>query len=743
MFNDKLGRMIRDRVTTLGTGVDASVRRLSTAYDVRGQVFQSTSYDNATVGSGSILNQVQKSYNDFQQLVTEYQSHGGAVNTMSTPKVQYTFADGSDNTIRPLGMVYPNGRELTFDYGNADGIDDSSSRIAAIIDDDTTHLVDYQYLGQNSFVIANNPQPQIEWTLASLTGTDDPDTGDIYSGLDRFGRIKDCRWYNTDAEEDAVRLQYGYDRASNRLWRQDDVARSLSEDFDELYTYDGLQRLKTMQRGLLNGGDDAIASQTYGQCWNLDATENWTGMKQAEGGSSWTLEQARTANTVNEITDITNSVGPTWAVPTYDPAGNMTTVPQSADPENSFTASWDAWNRLVKLVDDEAEDTIAEYQYDAINRRIGKTLYASGVLDQTRQIYLSSSNQVLEERIDSNSDAVTQNVWGLIYIDGLILRDRDTDDDGTFDERRYCLQDANWNTVALTNESGTVTQRFCYQPFGTCEFLEADYATGTNDSDWTTLFTGRELDLESGLYYFRARYLSSQLGVFLGRDPVGYTDGPSLSAAHFIPRSVDPLGMYTIVDGARLHCRKYCTRHPEKWFSECMRECMPKVPDETAFIYWYNLELTDTSWQKELKPCPCRLKLNCDEQGNDVADLEDPNFDPNFNRPQLLSADNKYHPGAKYEVRQKSSWGGAGQQCTYDKAGFLIGSGLAAGTADRYGGTWYNVVGHVQHDVTPFELAISLCEADQKESQKPLEKCKYMLQYFEVRPIPPTADCFP
>ena len=48
-----------------------------------------------------------------------------------------------------------------------------------------------------------------------------------------------------------ARLQYGYDRASDRLWRVDLVAQSLGKDFDELYSYDGLHRLKDIQRGLL------------------------------------------------------------------------------------------------------------------------------------------------------------------------------------------------------------------------------------------------------------------------------------------------------------------------------------------------------------------------------------------------------------------------------------------------------------------------------------------------------------
>jgi len=41
-------------------------------------------------------------------------------------------------------------------------------------------------------------------------------------------------------------------------------------------------------------------------------------------------------------------------------------------------------------------------------------------------------------------------------------------------------------------------------------------------------YTGRRLDAEIGLYYFRARYYDPCLGSFLGRDPSGYVDGGNL-----------------------------------------------------------------------------------------------------------------------------------------------------------------------------------------------------------------------
>ena len=95
---DKLGRRIHDRVTALGSGVDGAVRRISTTYEVRGMAEKITSWNGETVGSGSVVNEVQFAYNDFGQITHDYQAHGGTVNTSTTPKVQYGYASGSANT---------------------------------------------------------------------------------------------------------------------------------------------------------------------------------------------------------------------------------------------------------------------------------------------------------------------------------------------------------------------------------------------------------------------------------------------------------------------------------------------------------------------------------------------------------------------------------------------------------------------------------------------------------------------
>ena len=91
-----------------------------------------------------------RSYNSFQQLVTEYQQHGAAVNTSTSPRVGYSYADGSVNTIRRTGVTYPDGRPLEYHYSS--GADDKLSRTSSIFSDLslTNDLVSYWKLEEAS-----------------------------------------------------------------------------------------------------------------------------------------------------------------------------------------------------------------------------------------------------------------------------------------------------------------------------------------------------------------------------------------------------------------------------------------------------------------------------------------------------------------------------------------------------------------------------------------------------------------
>ena len=528
---DKLGRQTQDRVTTLGSGVDGAVRRIATSYEVRGMRETITSYDNANVGAGSVVNENSFEYNDFGQLTKEYQSHAGTVNTSTTPNVQYGFANGSGNTIRPTTLTYPNGRVLTYDYGSSAGMADALSRVAALVDDDvsSTHLTDYEYLGLSSFVEVDYTEPEVRYTLVGTAGGSDPDTGDIYRGLDRFGRITDSYWYDDGSSTDVDRIQYGYDRNGIRTYRENVVAAAQSKHFDELYGNDALSRLQTMDRGSLNTAHTSISNLQYAEQWGLDETGNWRGFREDDDGNgTWDLDQRRTTNEVNEITAITETAGPSWATPSYDAAGNMTSIPKPADPTASFTATFDAWNRLVKVVD--GSDTVAEYQYDGAKRRVLVRRYVSGSLDETRHAYFTepASWQLIEERVDNSTDPKLQFVWGRRYIDDCVLRDRDTTSNGTLDERLYALQDGSWNVTSIVSASGAVQERFAYSPYGAPMFLSVSFAVQAGSGhDWVRLFAGYQFD--TNVQWYAVRHRSYAIGYgWAQRDPYAYEDGVNL-----------------------------------------------------------------------------------------------------------------------------------------------------------------------------------------------------------------------
>jgi len=71
--------------------------------------------------------------------------------------------------------------------------------------------------------------------------------------------------------------------------------------------------------------------------------------------------------------------------------------------------------------------------------------------------------------------------------------------------------------LAMTDEGGSVVWRADYLPFG-----EENLISGTLANDYK--FVGKEMDKETGLYYFGARYMEAMIGRFISPDPVGAVD---------------------------------------------------------------------------------------------------------------------------------------------------------------------------------------------------------------------------
>ena len=86
--------------------------------------------------------------------------------------------------------------------------------------------------------------------------------------------------------------------------------------------------------------------------------------------------------------------------------------------------------------------------------------------------------------------------------------------------------DVLYSVQALVREDGTVAERYKYEPYGRATVLNADGSvkvdSGYSEFGNPYTFTGRRVDEETGLMYYRNRYYSTDLGRFVGRDPIDY-----------------------------------------------------------------------------------------------------------------------------------------------------------------------------------------------------------------------------
>ncbi|NJO16289.1 MAG: hypothetical protein HC877_11210 [Thioploca sp.] len=286
----------------------------------------------------------------------------------------------------------------------------------------------------------------------------------------------------------------------------------------EAYHYDDIYRLIDFKVGDLVGSTVPVpTTQTQ---YDLDQLGNWNS-KTTDG-----IAENRTHNAVNEITAIDS-------VPVnHDDNGNLSE-------DEAYTYAYDEENRLISIKS--GSQVVGQYQYDALSRRVIKQVNPSGSLTKTRYFY--DNARVIEEQ-DIGGVTQATYVYGN-YVDEVLTMDRGG-------QVYYYHQNALWSVEAVTDSTAAVVERYSYDAYG---FVNVTDGVGGSvpSNAWGTphsavgnpyLFTGRQLDEEAGLYYYRARYYDSGKGRFLQRDPMGYVDGMNMyQYAGGNPRNaMDPSG---------------------------------------------------------------------------------------------------------------------------------------------------------------------------------------------------------
>jgi RHS repeat-associated protein len=307
-------------------------------------------------------------------------------------------------------------------------------------------------------------------------------------------------------------VNYTYDNASRRQ------TMTVAGQATINYTFDNDNRLTQVQQGstVLGFGFDAAGRRTTITLPNtivgtfgFDNANELTSISYAKGsttigtlGYGYDLGSRRTSETGT----LAGFVPPT-AVPSlaYDGTNRLTTLGGTAlsyDANGnitnfgSTTYTWNARNQLTAT-----SGGGATFAYDALGRRVSATVngVTTPYLYDGQNPAMVSSNQLL-------AGSGLDEIYAQISSSGTTSY----------------LRDGVNNTVADTNSSAATTANYLYSPYGDTA------STGTPSTQLQ--YTGRENDGATGLYYYRARYYSPQLGRFISEDPLGLGGGANFYA---------------------------------------------------------------------------------------------------------------------------------------------------------------------------------------------------------------------
>jgi len=415
-----------------------------------------------------------------------------------------------DDFDRLYKTIYPDAsyEELTYDAAN--NIIQKRSRAGDMISYvyDTLNRLDTKILpGPNSITYVYDLTGKL-MDVTDLNGT----IQHIYDTADRLGTVT----YPGNKT-----VGYEYDNSGNRTKLIYPDAYFVTYTYDELnrltqvlesgttllaqYTYDPLSRRATLTCGNGNSSiyayeiDDDLASlqhQFTGSNANLnymyDNTHNRTDFTSDDDRfvfSPLDDSQSYASNSLNQYASVNG-------VPfTYDGNGNLT-----SDGVNTY--AYDAENRLVGAT------TLlysSMYTYDPFGRRISKKV------GSVTTSYVHDGDQVIVE-YDGSGQMLRRYIYGPGIDQPVCMK--------TGSALYYYHFDGLGSVIALTDASGNVVETFAYTPYG-----EANQVSSLGNP---YLYTGREYDSETGLYFYRARYYDAKLGRFQQSDPIKHYGGMNL-----------------------------------------------------------------------------------------------------------------------------------------------------------------------------------------------------------------------
>lgn len=423
----------------------------------------------------------QYTYDENGNLRTRQNRNGKIIDTaysaLNLPTAVTVPANSTGNYARTVTTSYDllgHPRLLSAEGQTVDTVYDKAGRVDYVTDT----------YGGNSYLVDES------WDEAgNRTGTTWPGGGSLTYGYDALSRL------DTVTDNVGVKLvDYDYDLLS----RRDFVTYGNGATSDpEFYPDDVLQSLNISVPGRSVAYSFGVnrANQVTSQSVTVtNPAANWSESVFINAPPG----VANVAYVPNKLNQYSSVGGTTFG---YSTTGNL----QS---DGVFTYSYDEENRLRRAQgtrNGTAYDVT--YEYDPLGRRRSKTV--NGV----KTIFLWDGFEEIEERA-ANNTTLRRYAYGANVDERLAMYD-------TALCTTMCYYQANHqhSTVALTGPTGAVIDTYGYDAYGNSSVA----STGN-----PFRYTGRRLDPETGLYYYRARFYSPQIGRFLQTDPIGTKDDGNL-----------------------------------------------------------------------------------------------------------------------------------------------------------------------------------------------------------------------
>jgi len=413
-----------------------------------------------------------------------------------------------------------------------------------------------------------------------LTQVSDP-TGTYGFSYDHMGRLATTTVQYAFLTGQTFTNTYSYDAGSNR------TGYTAPDGSTNSYTYDTLNRLTNLSNswaGAFGFSYDSLSRRTsmtrpnnISTNYSYDSLSRLLSVLHQAGGTTTIDGATYTVDNVGNRLSKTNQINSTTDNYTYDliyqltqvaQAGNTTesyaydavgnrqsslgVSPYSYDNSNQLTSTpsatfthdnngntltkvegtdttsyaWDFENRMTSVTLP-ASGGVVSFKYDPVGRRIQKTFGSS----TTNYIYDGAG---IAEEVSGSGTILAKYAQGegidepmAMSRSGAIL---------------YYHADGLGTITSLTDGSGSAQAAYTYDSFG-------KQILGTGSVTNPFRYTGRELDQETGLYYYRARYYDQNTGRFLTEDPLGHTGG--INFYEFVSNDpsnrVDPLGLRDIL----------------------------------------------------------------------------------------------------------------------------------------------------------------------------------------------------